>query len=270
MDLQKNICLFFDSCRLCLKEPGLYNIYEETHLQRDIFICTSIKVSITDNLPERICYNCYDIIKKAIDFRDISMKNDSHLKSLFADDEIGEDLKDIKDATTQIKNTHSVKDLQSENLKIIKNSNEDVKSREAESGSTRSSTISIRKDLFPSPEKVSHTITNSVQDSNGIKRMKLEKTEVLEYKCGECSKTYDTWKKLYLHVRLHNKNIVCPLDLCSKKFATKGDLEKHIRTHTGEKPYQCSLCERSFAQRGSLKSHRETVHIGAVSPTRGS
>ncbi|CAG5024516.1 unnamed protein product [Parnassius apollo] len=235
MDLEKNICLFYDRCRLCLEQSGLYNMYEGTHLPRDIFICTGIKVSITDNLPEKICNKCYDIIKKAIDFRDLSIKNDTHLKSLFADfqtDEIGEDLTDIKVATSQTENKYSVKSIQSENPK---NANEDVKSHgsEIETGSTRSlSKISIRKDLFSHPGKVSHSITYSVQDSNGIKRMKGEKTEVLEYKCGVCSKKYDTWKKLYLHVRLHNKNIICPLDACDKKFATKGDLEKHIRTHT--------------------------------------
>lgn len=76
----------------------------------------------------------------------------------------------------------------------------------------------------------------------------------------ECGKTFDVYKKLYLHQRSHDRKNICPLDGCEKKFATKGDLEKHIRTHTGERPYQCEVCGKKFTQRGSLKGHRETVH----------
>lgn len=80
----------------------------------------------------------------------------------------------------------------------------------------------------------------------------------------KCNKIFDKRKKLYLHRRLHNKNLMCPVHQCDKKFATKGDLEKHIRTHTGEKPYKCEQCSRRFTQKVSLKSHLETVHADWV------
>ena len=91
-----------------------------------------------------------------------------------------------------------------------------------------------------------------------------KKNYVWHFFFQKCNKIFDKRKKLYLHRRLHNKNLMCPVHQCDKKFATKGDLEKHIRTHTGEKPYKCEQCSRRFTQKVSLKSHLETVHADWV------
>ncbi|XP_045454249.1 zinc finger protein 813-like [Melitaea cinxia] len=131
--------------------------------------------------------------------------------------------------------------------------------------------ISVRRDLFDSSVSEDSVIKNEISEPeakskvNSLKNLDCDKTVkcvngITVYQCLKCPKSFNKWKNLYLHNRLHNKNYCCPIVECGKKFATKGDLEKHIRTHTGEKPYQCDQCDKSFAQRGTLKSHKESVH----------
>ncbi|XP_073948487.1 uncharacterized protein [Choristoneura fumiferana] len=103
-------------------------------------------------------------------------------------------------------------------------------------------------------------LEKKVKLENISAKIKTDNDESTEYICGVCSKSFETYKKFYLHQRLHNKTLLCPLHPCGKKFATKGDLEKHVRTHTGEKPYVCGFCKKGFAQRVSLRYHVVNRH----------
>ncbi|XP_068623492.1 zinc finger protein 12-like [Battus philenor] len=259
MELENENILYYDLCRMCLTERGSNNIHEETNLKHDIFICTGIKVSISDNLPGKICQKCSDTIKKAIDFRHLVIKNDLRLKSLFG--VIKEEETDSNDINNEdIVSTYFTN--QNDTFPINESDkNEDCCVSEKQNCSVQPR-LTVRKDLFENTTQDSFLDENNDQQKDDVKRVKKDDIEIIEYRCADCKKNFETWKKLYLHARLHKKTMVCPIGRCGKKFATKGDLEKHIRIHTGEKPYQCNLCDKSFAQRGSLKSHKETVHAG--------
>ncbi|CAH0713955.1 unnamed protein product, partial [Brenthis ino] len=255
MDHTSNNIMFYEICRLCLDERGCCDIFDKNNLRENIYKCIGLKISLSDTLPQKICEKCLDIVNKALELRKIAIKNDRHLKSLFY---IADDISD----------DHVQKPEQIVNSPHIDGSKDSSQKHPA-----IQTFIKVRKDLFESsyvlPQDESDEEISQVDNSQKEKsevgssqdvQVKLLIQEKTQYKCDECKKVFDRRKKLYLHSRLHNKNLPCPTRECKKKFATKGDLEKHIRTHTGEKPYKCDICDKGFAQRGSLKAHKESVH----------
>ncbi|CAH2051850.1 unnamed protein product, partial [Iphiclides podalirius] len=267
MDFPEN-CGFIELCRLCLSQPGSCSILETTHLLRDIFVCTGVEVSVTDTLPTKICNHCNEIIQKSIAFRTLVTENNLYLKSLcphdIREEELNEDLVTSTITSEENKSSYLNQEVEIKQLqisdKIGQNDNKSSAADNCTHTPMQLQTLSIRKDLFPTSTQNVPNEENIPQSSVKRRKIKTEPIEVVEYRCGPCSKNFETWKKLYLHSRLHTKNIACTVEACGKMFATRGDLEKHVRTHTGEKPYQCNLCQRKFTQKCSLKSHMETVH----------
>lgn len=78
---------FYNLCRLCLENEGLTKICSKEGLARDVYLCTGVVVSSQDNLPQKICYKCVEIVVNAKWLRDKTTATDRHLKSLFVDDE---------------------------------------------------------------------------------------------------------------------------------------------------------------------------------------
>ncbi|XP_013198534.2 zinc finger protein 2-like [Amyelois transitella] len=257
--MQSQVILFYEKCRLCLDKPGVQNIFQSEGLAQDILLCTGVNLKQSDNLPQKICSKCLKITLNAKELRLLATKNDTHLKSLF-DADVPDDEMNFEDED-------------SDRLVIVEDITETVQKETQRKKATPPKTrhqIKVRKDLFEtqtvtsstklqvdsgSPVKATPTQTNVC-----VKKFKKELKDNDELRCEVCNKVFDKWKKLYLHRRLHNKTIACPLDGCGKSFATKGDLEKHLRIHTGVKPYHCDVCGQSFTQNSSLKSHLKNVH----------
>ncbi|XP_026740649.1 zinc finger and SCAN domain-containing protein 26-like [Trichoplusia ni] len=267
---------FFELCRLCLENHGMTDIFELEYLVGDIQLCTGVKIESSDNLPHKICMRCLDVVVKARRLRDQAATNDKHLKLLFGNEETEKDNNVYNNNIQNGRNcddndlSDSSYDSDSPRLQIDEGecntnskSGKRCSSEASNNDKTESKVISVRTDLFDATAiKTSPTKDEKPLEKKAKVKCKCIKKEKdsKKYECQECGKTFDVYKKFYLHQRSHDRKNICPLDGCEKKFATKGDLEKHIRTHTGERPYQCEVCGRKFTQRGSLKGHRETVH----------
>ncbi|KAI5635687.1 zinc-finger associated domain (zf-AD) domain-containing protein [Phthorimaea operculella] len=349
------VILFYEKCRLCLASPGEKHIFETQDLRQDIIACTGVKILRSDNLPEKICSKCLEIVLNAKELRELAVTNDKYLKTLFLnehDDDSRETLcledqnnekadqpakskKRKKDPdrnrnvkteaqsnTTLFLNEHdddsretlcledqnneeadkppkkkkrkkdsardrNVKDEAQLNTQLNVNEDDSRKEKRKENvvGDSDSQTemvkgnlvssstskgeesasgpsLKVRQDLFEATTTTSDTVkVRNIDDYKKYKeRIKLDPDFVVEYECETCLKKYDSYKKLYLHIRQHNKKFICPLDACGKLFSTKGDLEKHLRTHTGVRPYACEICDKTFTQQGTLKAHKENVH----------
>lgn len=82
------------------------------------------------------------------------------------------------------------------------------------------------------------------------------------YKCDECGKCLATKSSLKIHTMMHSdvRNFAC--NFCGKTFRHSGGLQLHIRyQHTNERPFKCDNCEKKFVDLPSLKVHM-TIHTG--------
>ncbi|XP_063388805.1 zinc finger protein 182-like isoform X2 [Cydia fagiglandana] len=246
---------FYELCRLCLENAGATDVFESGEFLEDIFACTGVKLAHADNLPHKVCTKCLDVVKSSKELRILAKKNDAHLHTLFGDVDSDAETVILEPSTRTTHDTASKAGSEtSESSKHPKSSKEKLSFllKEGEENSTKSPTKT------KTPDKI---LKVKVEEENRCKRTKTgDDDETVTFYCNDCDKSFDKYKKLYLHQRLHNKKIFCPLDACGKKFATKGDMEKHIRTHTGEKPFKCKHCKKSFAQRVSLRQHISNLH----------
>ena len=75
------------------------------------------------------------------------------------------------------------------------------------------------------------------------------------FTCKFCSKTFATYMKLGLHIRIHTGERPYVCEICNKGFTQSCNLVNHMRIHTGERPYKCPYCDRAFTQSGNLSNH---------------
>jgi len=90
--------------------------------------------------------------------------------------------------------------------------------------------------------------------------VKLVHEQIRNYKCPECSKSFQTLTHLRTHVaRVHlNAREKCPD--CGKMVQ---DLYSHVRfVHQQTKNFPCDQCDRRCATSYELKNHIRSVHLG--------
>ncbi|CAB3246459.1 unnamed protein product [Arctia plantaginis] len=267
MDQRKEL-VSSELCRLCLKEAGEKKLFEKRDLVEDIYLCTGVKITKSNNLPGKICKQCLKTVSDAKKFRLMVQDNEMHMKILFdhedcATEELDElsNEKDSSTCTTQSGSSIEDKDTTDDDEKInVPN----IREKSIFEHDTKNQ-IAVRKDLFYSSimNSESKNCTFIEGTKYGISKTSIVNADndvKVTYTCAECPKTFSSWKKVYCHQRVHNKTVVCSRKDCGKKFATKNDMVKHMRTHTGERPYTCDICDKGFTQRGTLKIHKESTH----------
>ncbi|XP_050079777.1 zinc finger protein 660-like [Anopheles maculipalpis] len=84
----------------------------------------------------------------------------------------------------------------------------------------------------------------------------------IKFFCQECSKEFETDKKLKRHIRTHYVEKPHACHVCGVAFLEKCNLNKHMLKHTGElrnstdKPHLCCECGKSFKYSTSLSRHK--------------
>ena len=78
------------------------------------------------------------------------------------------------------------------------------------------------------------------------------------FKCVDCSKIYETARKLTEHMRLHTKEFQC--DICEKSFRKGSHLKRHKNSniHQTLSPFKCDICDKEFTQNAHLKRHQQS------------
>ena len=67
-------------------------------------------------------------------------------------------------------------------------------------------------------------------------------SNVREFECDDCGKTFKFKHQLKRHKLIHNPESVHTCDICFKKFNQSDYLTRHRKRHTGEHPYKCGKC----------------------------
>ncbi len=109
------------------------------------------------------------------------------------------------------------------------------------------------------------------------------------HRCSECAQSFNLFKQLQTHMRIHSghsptktNNVSNQLQTgikvhsghssgdidkpyeceeCRKCFRSKHERGVHMATHTDVKPYRCTDCNSAFSIRGNLDKHVRRVHL---------
>ncbi|GBN95801.1 Zinc finger protein 782 [Araneus ventricosus] len=102
---------------------------------------------------------------------------------------------------------------------------------------------------------------HSMQRNSHLKKDKIIRKGIKQYKCDVCEKSFRRKEHLQRHAFTHTGDKTFQCDVCRKKFSTKSNLYNHIKIHKGIKQYKCDACGKSFTEKGNMKRHVRT-HAG--------
>lgn len=98
----------------------------------------------------------------------------------------------------------------------------------------------------------------AVSNNEIVKEIKQEKENPSKdfcFKCKnkDCSKSFETFKSLKIHSRVHLRGYEC--EKCDQLFMMKGNLRKHKC-----RKMECSICRKVFKTFEGFKLHVDTFH----------
>ncbi|GBN90170.1 Zinc finger protein 233 [Araneus ventricosus] len=102
---------------------------------------------------------------------------------------------------------------------------------------------------------------HSLQRNSHLKKDKIIRKGIKEYKCDVCEKSFRQKSDLQRHALIHTGEKPFKCVVCGKSFTQKGNLQMHALTHTGEKPFKCDVCGKSFRLKFDLQ-RRALLHTG--------
>lgn len=84
----------------------------------------------------------------------------------------------------------------------------------------------------------------------------LTHSDVKNFKCPECDKSFKTKSNLNGHIKsVHCDYRPFQCNVCLKAFKMKYDLTKHSIVHSNAEPFVCKVCNKLFSRKYQLKSH---------------
>ncbi|XP_044743442.1 zinc finger protein OZF-like [Chrysoperla carnea] len=225
----------FDSiCRICLR--GNYNMLNVNtqNIISMIEACSSLRISMDDELPHQVCSDCLQKLENAYQLRELCEKSDKKLREII----------EIK---TEL-----------ENESLVQANNELV------------SQLYVKREVFIKSEDLSeddddtdvyneHTTGDDSQVSENEKansdKKKRKKYKVSQYKCDECDQTLDGVWRLGLHMKKKHDSPPIKCDKCDQQFYHRLHLEEHLNNHD-ESQLHCKECNKKFDSIAKLKKHQ--------------
>ncbi|XP_044730172.1 zinc finger protein 664-like [Chrysoperla carnea] len=288
-------------CRTCLStNRSIKQIFEVEKVEAVKFVtilkeCTSIQISIDDDLPKGLCQTCIDQVFNYYEFKRQSLLSEKKLLNIFKNNiaykneelsnysaekvEVKNEMHDDDDNSTGEFVTYedyyylngvavSVKTLKTDD-EILENDleegNEEVGDPDFELkcdkcdatfGSISSLTKHRRSDHKEKKHKC-QTCGKSFMTAGVLFNHELSHG----FNCTSCFRKFDTSEELETHAKEHKNPNYFACRECGKEFKKKSSLQLHLKIHTGEKPHLCTFCGRAFACQTNLNTHLR-IHNG--------
>ncbi|CAH1641246.1 unnamed protein product [Spodoptera littoralis] len=274
---------FYDLCRLCLENQGLTNICSKEGLTQDIYLCTGVVVSSQDNLPQKICIKCVEIIVNAKRLRDKAMATDRHLKSLFVDDDplsLGFSQSD-KDPAERISNSRR---SSADSDRTMKLEIDEIQycAREEEKGEEHEQDEVEKEEQNKNEDEVENTEQNEDEVENEEKKddeVENEEEEIIPKKrkarrpdSSVTSENGKPKKKITVRKDLFNSPRTSIRTSSTKDVVTsiKQHLKvkiKRFKTSSGDSFYYvCDICQKKFNAWKKYYLHQKTHNRNIVCP----
>lgn len=254
---------------------------------------------MVDNLPNRLCNECHDIIRKAFEFKKQCIKSTSillpqdeyHLNEEY-DDQTNSKFISLQEMDT-IYETPAIDQINSNPLSVfnpkISNSQHDeqedeiVKCDTIEEANTKkysSSSSNVDEDdrsqTKPDEDYEALEISND-GDNEHVDQVEMENLEDEQeegenisskrnhHQCEKCNKSFTRATHLKRHLLTHEETKQIQCSVCMKGFHRIDQLNLHMQSnhhHSETKPFQCTVpdCKKGFIKEDYLKKHIEAKH----------
>lgn len=96
-----------------------------------------------------------------------------------------------------------------------------------------------------------------VHQTSYVMHKRCVHSELRNFTCELCSKSFKTSSNLYVHIKQHKNQRDHPCQLCPLSFFTSSHLKAHLKIHSKSVRYFCDVegCGKSFIHLSSYKKH---------------
>ncbi|XP_075146250.1 uncharacterized protein LOC142220792 [Haematobia irritans] len=273
------------TCRICLHNNKTDNNMFPIFIGNDvppvcdkINICTGIKITNHEKLPDLICHNCLAFLNIAFKFRSICLNSQMFLQEYVCDVAFDSN-KEIEVSTQQENQEHIThKEYVEDDISHKEYVVEDISHKEYEMEASTSNTSFSQIQLENTPNEyyeeeyydettVTEEVNDDIPDPNthieDVTKIATNKTNdkeandpspILAMKSGGGAVTVETDDILSNRGnKTPKKPHVC--DICGNVYDRRYSLQAHLRRHRAEKPFECELCGQSFHCNFELSRH---------------
>lgn len=250
------------TCRLCAKTKTsrqlTYYINDPvSNIEQKLIDCcrwTSFENHKNENLPQRICSDCYEHLNNSWLFAEKVEQAQLTLQCQWEDSQ----MVDVKPTV--------LSSVSNENVLVFENEQIEIHQEIKIEPSILMSCPSPNFEYTEFSHQLDYTDTEASKTKVHKKLIKPPEPESPKsFLCDTCGKNFSTYSNLMTHTRIHlptgnRRSFECYI--CRRNFRYKKSLMHHIATHSGEKiQFQCKVCFLQFSRSDALRRHN-LIHLG--------
>ncbi|KAL0272773.1 UNVERIFIED_CONTAM: hypothetical protein PYX00_005620 [Menopon gallinae] len=254
-------------CRICMTFTELVlPIFEgegvRQNLEEKIQKYLPVKISVTDSLPQQLCFNCADALISWDSLITICLESDRKLKGMLSMSQGEDGNADNSEVVEEPDNAN----IKTELMDVSAASNSESVANEKSGNEKPPSEIPKNTDDGILPEiktEVSDYDAGEGQGADDSGEMEVEKEGQNSFACETCGKLFKTKRYLTKHMKATHKETPAAeakkCGLCPNVYKTRANLEKHYAKEHLNNQVECPVCHTSVHSK-KLETHLKSRH----------